>query len=183
MLTWKTAALVALVTAQRAQTLVALDIRYMKIYDDKIVFEINELLKGSRPGKQNPPVELWGFTQPNLCVKRTVIHYINRSKPIRKSLKLFVSFRGGQAVTTPTVARWIRNAMEAAGIDVSVFRAHSLRGAAASKASARGVQLRDILATANWANEKTFVTFYKRDTTSPIVTRSGGQFADAILNE
>jgi hypothetical protein len=181
LITWKTAALVALVTAQRAQTVLALDLRYMTIKSDRIVFEIRSLLKGSRPGKPNPPVELLAFTEPSLCVKRTLIHYVNRTKSVRKSMQLFVSFRSGQPVCTSTVARWIRGAMEESGVDVAVFKAHSLRGAASSKAWTLGVKLQDILSTASWAKEKTFADFYNRKILSDFpVSRS--RFADAILS-
>ena len=38
-----------------------------------------------------------------------------------------------RAVTSSTIARWLKNLLEAAGIDSSIFGAHSIRGASASK--------------------------------------------------
>lgn len=45
-----------------------------------------------------------------------------------------------------------------------MFSAHSYRSASTSAAfAADGVQLKDILETANWSNAKTFYTFYMRE--------------------
>ena len=49
-----------------------------------------------------------------------------------------------------------------AGIDTSVFKAHSVRGASTSSALDRGVPMQDILATADWSRESTFRRFYYR---------------------
>ena len=49
------------------------------------------------------------------------------------------------------------------GIDVSNFKAHSFRGATTSAAYMAGVNLHDILQTANWRSAKTFHKFYQRD--------------------
>jgi hypothetical protein len=50
MLKWKLVALCALTTAARAQGLSALNIDYMSVYDDKIIFQIQTLLKTSISG-------------------------------------------------------------------------------------------------------------------------------------
>ena len=55
--------------------------------------------------------------------------------------------------------------MGAAGIDVSIFKAHSTRGAAMSKA-ARFVDSRIILKTAGSRSESTFARFYNKPTAS-----------------
>jgi hypothetical protein len=49
-------------------------------------------------------------------------------------------------------------------VDTSVFSAHFTRGAAASKAASAGVSIQTILKQGHWANESTFVKFYRRDT-------------------
>ena len=50
MLTLKLIALLALTTAARAQTISALDIRFLSKFLDKYVFQIGKLLKTSKPG-------------------------------------------------------------------------------------------------------------------------------------
>jgi hypothetical protein len=52
--------------------------------------------------------------------------------------------------------------MHSAGIDTSVFKAHSVRGAATTKAYTTGVPLAQILKMANWSNERTFRRHYLR---------------------
>jgi hypothetical protein len=166
LLTFKVVSLVALVSAQRAQTLLALDIKFMKVEPDKIVFNIDSLLKGTRPGRPNAPLELSSFVEHELCVHKTMLHYVERTRLFRKSTKLFVSFKTGQPVCTSTLARWIKDTMELSGVDVTIFKAHSLRGAAASTAWRKGVQLTDIFASASWAKERTFIDLYRREVSS-----------------
>ena len=61
-----------------------------------------------------------------------------------------------------TVGLWIKEQLSAAGIDTSVFYAHSTRGAASSKAAAAGVPIQLILDTGHLARQSTFARFYKR---------------------
>ena len=53
--------------------------------------------------------------------------------------------------------------MKKCEINEKVFSAHSYKSVSTSAAFVKGVQLRDILETANWSNAKTFYTFYKRE--------------------
>ena len=53
--------------------------------------------------------------------------------------------------------------MKKSEINEKVFSAHSYKSVSTSAAFVKGVQLRDILETANWSNAKTFYTFYKRE--------------------
>ena len=53
--------------------------------------------------------------------------------------------------------------MEEAGIDISIFKAHSVRGAACSTAAGAGVTTKDILDAADWSSERTFQRFYYRE--------------------
>ena len=46
--------------------------------------------------------------------------------------------------------------MKAAGIDTTVFKPHSTRGAATSAAKAANVPLREIMNTAGWPSDSTF---------------------------
>jgi hypothetical protein len=54
-------------------------------------------------------------------------------------------------VTTSTLARWLKSVLELSGINSSIFKAHSFRGAAASAAFLSGCKMKDILLTANWS--------------------------------
>ena len=65
-------------------------------------------------------------------------------------------------VTSSTIARWLKEIMKEAGIDTSIFKAHSCRGAAVSAAKDHGVAVADIMKTADWSREITFTRYYYR---------------------
>ena len=46
------------------------------------------------------------------------------------------------------------------GIDTNIFKAHSVRSAAASAATNQGVTTEDILKAADWSTESSFQRFY-----------------------
>lgn len=176
LLTYKLIALIALTTAARAQTISALDIRFMSKFLDKYVFQIQQLLKTSKPGKPLPRVALYKFEKPQLCVLHTLDEYLARTSAVRKSSKLFISYKTFTNVTTCTLARWLKEVLFLSGIDVSMFTAHSFRGAAASKALGAGVSIKNVLETANWASARTFYKYYFKDI-APV-----NNFASSVLN-
>ena len=97
----------------------------------------------------------------------TTLHeYIKRTGPFReenKETKLFISTRKPHKhVTTGTLARWMKECLRLAGIDTSVFKAHSFRRASVSSAYAHGATLHDIMSAANWSSVSTFREFYNR---------------------
>ena len=47
-----------------------------------------------------------------------------------------------------------------AGIDINVYKPHSVRSAAASKAKAANASLVEIMQTAGWSSAATFAKFY-----------------------
>ena len=163
LLTYKLIALVALTTASRAQTISALDIRFISKFYDKYVFQINQLLKTSKPGVAIPNITLYKLDREDLCVVKTLEHYLERTKNIRKSTKLFISFKTFNSVTTCTLARWLKEVLHLSGINISNFTAHSYRSASTSKAIGAGFSLKEILKTANWTSAKTFYRFYNKD--------------------
>ena len=81
----------------------------------------------------------------------------SRSKP-------FLSWIGQHTpVSSCTIARWLKSLMTEAGIDISIFKAHSIRGATCSTAAGAGVTTKDILDAADWSSEGTFQCFYCRE--------------------
>lgn len=181
-LSQKLVSLVALVTAQRTQTLNHLDISFMHISDDRAVFQVMDVLKTTTPKKgiAKQIVELPSFpSNKKLCVLLTLKEYLNRTKPLREchgETKLFISTRKPhKSVTSSTLARWLKFSLFASGIDTSVFSAHSFRSAATSSAFAHGVTLKEIMKKADWSNARTFKTFYHK----PVV--EDGTFAFSVL--
>ena len=65
-----------------------------------------------------------------------------------------------KAVTSSSIARWLRTILEEAGIDSSIFGAHSTCGASALVAARGRVTLEEILKAVNWSSESVFQRFY-----------------------
>ncbi|KAM4697933.1 uncharacterized protein WCC33_013556 [Rhinophrynus dorsalis] len=102
-------------------------------------------------------------SQQQLCVVLCLKEYELRTASFRSPTQsqLLLSFRHPHLpVSSATLARWIRWVMQLAGIDVSLFGAHSTRGAMASKTISLGGRLEDILRAADWSRESTFREFY-----------------------
>ena len=77
-----------------------------------------------------------------------------------------------KAVTSSTIARWLKSLLEAAGIDTSVFTAHSVRGTSSSVAANLGITTNDILKAADWSSESVFERFYYKPTEDPAFGRA-----------
>ena len=130
-LTLKTVMLCALATAQREQTMYALDLRNKIETSESIKFLVTDRLKTSRPGK-SVEVCITATNVADICPVRMLREYISRTEVLRLhdgtyQHNLFVSFvKPHNPVTTATIARWIKTVMHAAGIDTTVFKAHSV---------------------------------------------------------
>ena len=179
-LTLKTAAFVALVSAQRSQTLSALSIEYMNSTATGNQIVVNSLLKSSRPGKSSLIVSLPAFPEnEKLCALSTLLHYVARAVSIRQALnssQVFVSYgKPCKVVSSATLSRWLKTVLSLAEIYTSIFKGHSFRGASTSKAVSLGVPLDVILKAAQWKNAGTFAKLYQRETSSV------GQFAQTVF--
>ena len=161
-LTCKLAILIALVSADRGQSIAFLDLNFLKILPSKAVFMINKLTKTSRPGKPAKRVILPAYSKcKKLCVKSTLQCYIDRTKQLRSSSILFISiFKPHKQVTSSTIARWLKSVLVKSGI--SGYGAHSTRSASTSAALEAGLSVKDIMNVADWSNASTFNKFYKK---------------------
>ncbi|CAC5422081.1 unnamed protein product [Mytilus coruscus] len=159
--------LLALVTGQRIQTLHCVDLDFMKITKDNVIIEINEILKTSKPGKHLSPISLPAFVEDSrLCIVTVLNAYIERTSAIRTSQKLFVTFvKPYHHPTKSTISNWIKLVLKLAGVNTSIFKTHSTRGASTSAALKAGVSVNSILKSAGWTNESTFRQFYNRPVT------------------
>ena len=162
-LTLKCTALIALATAQRSQTLSVLDLKFVCCTSSSLIFRINTLLKTTKPNRMNQTVTITSFHKPQICPVKYLKHHIHKTANIRKSSKLFVSFKTYKAVTSSTIARWLKLILNLSGIDTSKFKGHSYRSAFSSAAKMVGMSLNDILKTADWSSASTFRKFYYRD--------------------
>ena len=139
--------LVASLSGQHCQTIHALDVNNMVLTKDRCTFYIQELLKTSRPGKHFGKLELRAYhPDKRLCVVTFLEEYVRRTKPLRGSSSLFISYQKPHAsVTTDTVGRWLRKVLENSGLDVSKYGAHSTRAASTSAAKTVNICIQSIM--------------------------------------
>ena len=167
MLTFKVVALIALGNAPRAQTLISMDLSNMKKDGNSIICMFPQLLKTTRLGKPYV-MKIEHFKDEELCLLHSLLFYIRVTRPLRKSTRVFVSYVTYNAVTTSTIARWLKSVLSLSGINTDYFKAHSYRGASVSAAFAKGCKLKDILSTADWTSDKNFRKFYLRESTGNV---------------
>lgn len=179
-LTEKLVVLLALVTAHRKQTLHA--IRVSNIIQTKEGYEIkiDSKIKTTRPGAFQPLLMLPRFeSKPQLCVVRTLEKYLTITKELRADCEaLFITTKKPfRKASRDTISRWLRSFLTKCGIGEE-FTPHSLRHAATSAASRKGVDIKIIKSLAGWTDKSTtFDRFYNR----PIINKKS-TFAKAILS-
>ena len=69
--------------------------------------------------------------------------------------------RPHKLITSCTKARWLlQETLKLAGIDVSIFAGHSVRGAATSIAAGSGVTKNGMMQAADWSSESVLHYFW-----------------------
>ena len=179
----KLAILMALVSASRVSELQALDLRYRLYRPDGAHFELPSLGKKRAVGAPPKHVVFEAFpSDKKLCVVECLRRYEERTIHFRSGgadqpNPLFISYvKPHKAITSQRLAHWIKNIMEEAGIDITIFKAHSVRGASSTAAAEKGVLMADILRTADWSKDSTFKRFYYRPS-------SGNGYAQIMLQQ
>ena len=138
----------------------------IEISDSKMSFTLGKPRKGQHEGPLHR-LSIDAFPH-NVCIcpVKCMEEYLERTAELRDSSNsatlLLSSNRPHGQASVATVGRWIKEQLSAAGIDTSIFCAHSTRGAASSKAASAGVPISAILDTGHWARQSTFARFYKR---------------------
>jgi len=170
--------LLALVTAQRSQTLGLISINQIKRDAAGFQIAIPELVKHSKPGTPQPLLKIPFFrANPRRCPATTLDRYMQVTTSLRPPglNNLFLcSTRPFGPASLPTLRRWIRQTLQDCGVEAH-FAPHSTRHAATSAAWRRGVDVDLILRTAGWsAASSTFANHYHR----PLSTCS---FASSVL--
>lgn len=175
-LTFKAVALLALASVQRVQSLTALEISFIEFYHDRMVLNSSVLLKTSTPKNPYQQYIINCYKDKSLCPVLFIKEYIHRTKQLRKSEKLFVSFKTFKSVSSSTIARWLTSVLLSSGIDTSKYKAHSFRSASSSAAKRAGLSVNEILKHANWKSANTFHKFYYKK------TESNKGFTEAVLS-
>ena len=157
--------LLALLSGQRGQTLHLIDIRNIQINDNYVKILNGDLLKSSSSKKHLGEINLANYkSDDDLCVVKTIAHYIERTEPLRASVtKLFItSQKPFKSVSRDTIGRWLKSVMQDAGIDVNIFRPHSVRSATASAACALRIPVDTIIRTVGWTKDSVFRKYYNK---------------------
>lgn len=177
-LTFKVATLVALLTAQRAQTVQLFDVGNIVFDGNRVQIPVDRLLKTTSVRRHVEPFCFDKYDRnKRLCIVRYLSEYIDRTSPLRGSeTQLFISYRKPHCkVSRNTISRWIRTVMVKSGIDSKVFKAHSTRAASVSKMS-KFLPIGKVLKTGGWSNSTSYLKHYKL----PVSTEKG---SDVILSK
>lgn len=180
LLTYKLCMLFALTQASRAQSISLLTIDGMKKEDDVFVLYYSGLLKQCRKGKSNPVAKFKKYyPDTRLCIYVTLEEYLSRTSDLRKDeSRLILSYiKPYRRVASTTISRWMKCVMNLSGIDISVYKPHSTRGASTSRAKQSGVPMTEILKVAGWNNDQTFAKYYDK----PIQQEGQQSFQEAVL--
>ena len=93
------------------------------------------------------------------------------SPDLSKPNKLLLSYiRPHKPISSKTLSRWVVTLSEA-GVDTSIFKAHSVRDGASSTAMNVRVPLKHILKLADWSQDSSFLRFYYRQVFNPSVVQ------------
>jgi len=166
LLSRKLVTLLALTTAQRMQTLAAIQVSNIRLAESLII-RIPAKLKTSGIGKSQPLLSFKPFPEkPELCIFSLIKFYLSYTRDLRTGDcdSLFVSYGAPHgSVSSQTLARWVKAELHAAGINVNIFSAHSTRHASTSLAACKGVSVDDIRRAAGWSRSSdVFARFYNR---------------------
>lgn len=176
-LTIKLVSLLALTTAQRVQSLASINIKNIK-WGNPTQIVLPDQLKCSSLARPNPVLIVNEYKlDPKLCVISCLKVFVDRTSVYRSTDKLFISYlKPYNNVTSQTLSRWLKLSLKLGGIDTSMFKAHSFRHAATSKAAKSGLCIDSILSRVGWSPKcATFAKFYNR----PIDERT--QFGQTVL--
>ena len=155
--------LIALITGQRCQTIHLMRLDNMQVLDDKTRFIISDHVKQSRPGREQPVLVLPKYTVKNMCAVATLNEYINRTSSLRSDQYLLISLvKPHKRVSKNTIARWIKNVLRLAGIDMSMYTAHSTWSSSSSAEARYNIPITSIMKAASWSNDNVFTKFYNK---------------------
>ena len=181
-LTHKTVMLMALTRPSRSADLTGLNLDHRKYSPEGVTFLPTKLAKQSKQSK--PLTEFFFSAFPSnklLCPVTTLHAYEERTRERRNNnneSQLFIALiKPYNPVTSSTIARWIKSVLTKSGIDTGIFKAHSVRGAAASAAAREGVTTNDILRTADRSSENVFQKFYYKP------ENKANNFGTAVLSK
>ena len=168
-ITWKTTMLLALTRPSRSADLANLYVTERRYTPEGVVFYPHTLAKQSHQGKPVAEFFFPSFMDDIRLCPATLRVYEERTQSVRAGeSRLLLSFiQPHRAVTSSSIARWLKSLLTEAEVDTAIFRAHSIRGASSSIAANMGVTTNDILKAADWSSESVFQKFYYKSCQNP----------------
>ena len=89
--------------------------------------------------------------------------YFSKTKQIRRSLQLLVSFiKPHKAISRDTLARWTIGILKLAGVNTNKYASHSTHGAMVTKARELYISVKCILENAGWKTAWSFAQHYNK---------------------
>ena len=179
-LSLKLVMLLALVSAGRSSELHKCTISGMVDKGFMVELHVGALTKVRKVGEKPMVLKLQQYDpEVKLDVVRCLRTYLSKTEPVRQEGpggdQILISFQKPHAsLASSSVARWIKMGMQAAGIDIQKYQAHSTRSASTTKAAMRGLQTAQIMEQANWKRAMTFRRFYFKEVSCP--------FQDKVLS-
>ena len=142
--------LMALTRPTRSADLQQLDLRFRRYLPEGVTFQPSGLAKQARTNK--PPADFFfpSFTQKEkLCPVVMLKAYEKATERFRQTKKLqrlfIATIKPHKPVVSSTIARWLRSILDNAGIDTTIFKAHSTRVASVSAAANAGITTSEIM--------------------------------------
>ena len=122
-------------------------------------------------GETAPILLARNTTHPNACAVEAFQTYWSATQQWRTSAVWVSVFGKHLPLSARTIASRVLAILESAGVDISKFKTHSIRMAAASKALDKGATLDEVLQHARWRSAAVFQRYYERTRAKPKVSK------------
>ena len=164
-ITLKVVTLLMILSASRVHCIQGFSIKAMQKNDNEITFYPTVLLKHSRPHFRGEPITYRAYPENDkLCVIKALSVYLERRSSLTDSDVLLITHRKPhRPAHHDTITRWLKTILKLAGIDTSVFTAHTFRSASTSYANTAKIPIKDILKQGQWTQESTWTKYYKKE--------------------
>ena len=183
-LSLKIATIFAITCPRRVSSFAPLDLNHYRLSPEGII-NSNSLMQTKTTRPDEPVAAIFSAVPEDtrLCSPVACFNqYIKATTNLRPTMdneprNLFISYiKPHRPVSPATIARWIRELLAEAGIDISIFKAHSVCGASTTAAANALVPLDEILKMADWSTASTFQKLYYK----PVIKTN---FAHAVLTQ
>lgn len=183
-LTWKTCFLVAITTFRRCSDLQSLQIAEdkMNIGNRGITFIRTGLAKQDRPNHDGSHIFVPSHQEDKLLdPRRCLMKYIRKTKQYRvhgnqNAVKLFLATRKPHhPISAQTISKWIVNLIKLVyklkkkSLKNKKIKGHSTRSVGPSWALFKGASFRQVMESADWSTETTFIKHYLKSVRTPVL--------------